>query len=145
MNIRKSCSSMLLEVLYLALMLLCFRKRVEGAKVASLSCGFTLLLRVEAVFSGLEFTNHSWMDARRRFICRLEDFNAVTDRMLRTTDLSSCPYAALRRTERLRAAFLAACCKPECPLVRTAFAAARCRADVPRLREAERDRFDRDR
>src|ERR1700751_5850108 len=37
------CSSMLLEVLYLALALLCFLKRVEGAQVASFSCGFALL------------------------------------------------------------------------------------------------------
>lgn len=56
----KRCSSMLLEILYLALMLLCFLKRVERAEIASFPCGFALLSRIQAIFAGFEFTDHNW-------------------------------------------------------------------------------------
>jgi hypothetical protein len=50
--------SMLLEILDGALMLLCFLKRVERAEIASFSCRFALLSRIQTIFAGFEFTDH---------------------------------------------------------------------------------------
>jgi hypothetical protein len=57
---------MFLEVLHLAFMLLGFLKCVERAKIASLSCGFALLSRIQTILAGFEFSDHIEVDAERR-------------------------------------------------------------------------------
>lgn len=75
-------SSMPFEVLNFALVLFGFFHGVEGAKVAALARRGILLARIEAVFSGFEFADHSLVDVRNCVpaVCRLL-WTAVHDRM----------------------------------------------------------------
>jgi hypothetical protein len=51
--------SVLFEVLNLALVVPCFFKTGKGSEVAALASGRVLLARVQAVFTGFEFADHT--------------------------------------------------------------------------------------
>jgi len=69
-----------LEILNLALVLLCFLERVEGSQVAGVAGGRILLTRIQAELAGFEFSYHGEVSRVFRTLLLPQGFSKYTDR-----------------------------------------------------------------